>query len=72
LPNNTDLTTSTTSEGEYQNKWVLYIDLLGGQCSFHSPERYKGPDYPGEWDGKRLSGERIIKFCQEVFDGCPA
>ncbi len=49
------------------NKWVLYVDLPEGQVSFHSPERYEGPDYSGEWDGKRLSEDRIIKFCQRVF-----
>jgi hypothetical protein len=51
------------------NKWVLYIDLPGfGQCSFHSPERYEGPDYPGEWDGLRMSEHRIIRYCQNVYD----
>ncbi len=39
-----------------------------GQCSFHSPERYAGPDYPGEWDGRRASEERILAFCQKVHD----
>src|SRR4051812_36241925 len=37
------------------NEHVLYIDLPQGQVSFHSPTRYKGPDYPGEWDGQRAS-----------------
>ena len=51
------------------NPWVLYVDLPGlGQVSFHSPERYDGPDYPGEWDGARASEERIINFCQKVID----
>ncbi len=51
------------------NKWVLYVDLPQlGQVSFHSSERYEGTDYPGDWDGKRASEERIIKFCQRIFD----
>ena len=50
------------------NPWVLYVELSElGQVSFHSPERYDGPDYPGEWDGRRASEERIINFCQEVL-----
>jgi hypothetical protein len=55
------------------NPWVLYVELPGGvigeklQVSFHSPERYSGPDYQDEWDGKRMSEDRIIKFCQTVF-----
>lgn len=57
------------------NSHVLYIELPndgGGealQVSFHSPERFSGPDYEGEWDGKRLSEERIINFCQGVIAG---
>ena len=50
------------------NMHVLYVDLPNGQVSFHSPERFDGPDYLGEWDGLRMSEERIIQFCQEVFD----
>jgi hypothetical protein len=49
------------------NKWVLYIDLTVGQVSFHSPERFDGPDYSGGWDGLRMSEERIIEFCQGVL-----
>ena len=55
-------------EAQTFNKWVLYVDLPEGQVSFHSPERYEGPDYPGQWDGRRLSEERIISFCQRVFE----
>lgn len=52
------------------NPWVLYVDLpLFGQVSFHSPERYDGPDYAGEWDGRRASEERIVGFCQHVLSG---
>ena len=58
-------------DGQSYNKWVFYVELPAlGQVSFHSPERYDGPDYPGEWDGRRASEERIIAFCQRVFNGC--
>ena len=54
------------------NKWVLYVDLPNiGQVSFHSPERLAGPDYDGEWDGARLSAERIIRFSQMVYSVDP-
>lgn len=52
-------------------KWVLYIDLPGGQVSFHSTERFGGPDYPGEFDGAHASAERIIAFCDFVFMNPP-
>lgn len=48
--------------------WVLYIDLPQGQVSFHCPERLSGHDYAGEWDRQRKSEERIIDFCQRVFE----
>jgi hypothetical protein len=52
-----------------ENSCVFYVELPGfGQVSFHSPDRYDGPDYPGEWDGRRASEERIINFCQQVLD----
>src|ERR1051326_6304313 len=47
--------------------WVLYVDLPQGQVSFHSPNRGEGPDYAADWDGKRLSAERIIQFCDSVY-----
>ncbi len=50
------------------NPHVLYVDLPQGQVSFHSPVRYVGPDYPGDWDGKHASAERIIAFAQGVLD----
>lgn len=58
---------------EYQdsNKWVLYVDLPNGQVSFHCSERYNGPDYPGNWDGLKLSESRIIDFAQHVLSGVP-
>jgi hypothetical protein len=48
--------------------WVLYIDLPQGQVSFHSIERYNGPDYPRGWDGQHKSAERILAFVSEVLD----
>lgn len=48
--------------------WVLYVDLPQGQVSFHSTERFAGPDYPGDWDRQRKSEERILAFCDSVFD----
>jgi hypothetical protein len=51
----------------YDNKHVLYVDLPPGQVSFHSPERYEGPDYPHGWDHARLSDARICKFCDSLF-----
>jgi hypothetical protein len=46
--------------------WVLYVDLPQGQCSFHSPHRGAGPDYPGDWDRKHKSVERILAFCDAM------
>lgn len=52
--------------------WVLYVELPTGQVSFHSPDRFDGPDYAGRWDGIRgVSAERIIAFVQRVLDGEP-
>jgi hypothetical protein len=48
--------------------WVLYIDLPQGQVSFHSPTRLSDHDYAGEWDRQRLSEERILAFCDSVYD----
>lgn len=46
--------------------WVIYIDLPTGQCSFHSPIRLYGPDYPGEW--RQQSSEKVIlEFVSKVF-----
>ena len=52
-------------------KWVLYIDLPNGQVSFHSTERFGGPDYPAEFDGAHASADRIISFCNFVFMNPP-
>ena len=49
--------------------WVLYVDLPGvGQCSFHSPEKGKGPDYKRGWDGCNGTSEpHILDFCDLVL-----
>jgi len=53
----------------HKNKWCLYVDLGdGSQVSFHSVERYEGPNYPHEWDGKHVSTERILAFAARVLD----
>jgi hypothetical protein len=46
--------------------WVLYVDLPEGQVSFHNPNRGKGPDYPGDWDGIKASCDRILAFCDRI------
>jgi hypothetical protein len=48
--------------------WVLYVELPQGQVSFHSAERFAGPAYPGDWDGRRLSVDRVLAFAQSVFE----
>lgn len=50
-------------------KFVLYVELPTGQCSFHSPIRHVGPDYVGEWDGEHGSETHIIQFCECVLAG---
>ena len=50
------------------NSFVLYVELPNGQVSFHSPERFEGPDFEQGWDGQRGSETRIIQFCQAVLD----
>lgn len=42
---------------------VLYVELPQGQVSFHSEDRYVGPEYEDEWDGIEASEDRIILFC---------
>ena len=48
-------------------EWVLYVELPQGQVSFHGATRGLGPDYRGDWDGQRLSRERILGFCDPVI-----
>lgn len=55
-------------EKQFEAKHVLYLELPGGQISFHCINRHIGPDYGGEWDGVHLSQERVIEFCQQVFN----
>lgn len=47
---------------------VLYVDLPTGQCSFHSPERGKGPDYHGKWRPGAGSESNILEFCDSVWE----
>ncbi len=47
--------------------WVIYVDLPQGQVSFHSEQRGQGPDYQGDWDGERLSTERILEYCDGLL-----
>jgi hypothetical protein len=53
------------------NRHVFYVDLPQGQVSFHSPERYEGPDYQGQWDGERKSEVRILAFSDSVRQLAP-
>jgi hypothetical protein len=47
---------------------VLYADIPTGQVSFHSIDRFEGPDYPGSWDGiKSVSAERILLWCDRLL-----
>ena len=46
---------------------VLYVDSPEGQISFHSPKRFSGSDYPGEWDSESVSEEVVIHFCNSVM-----
>lgn len=49
---------------------VLYVDISTGQVSFHSAERFAGPDYRGKWDGIRgVSVDRVIDFCDQICSG---
>lgn len=48
--------------------WVFYVELPQGQVSFHSHDRFSGPDYKGQWDGMRgASEERVIDFCDSIM-----
>lgn len=51
--------------------WVLYVDLPTGQVSFHSPVRFEGPDYAGDWDGQHASQDRVLAFCDQVMESDP-
>lgn len=47
---------------------VLYVDLPQGQISFHSLDRFEGPDYLSRWDGLDVSERRILLFCEQIWD----
>jgi len=52
---------------EAVHRHVLYVELPTGQVSFHSGERYAGPDYAGEWDGVRgASADRMLRWVRRV------
>ena len=48
--------------------WVLYCELPTGQVSFHSAQRYSGPDFKGEWDRSGKSEIRIILFAESCLE----
>lgn len=50
-----------------RHRWVLYVDLPTGQASFHGETRGAGPDYGGEWDGKRASADHIIAWVEQLL-----
>lgn len=52
--------------------WVAYFDLSTGQVSFHSPVREAGPDYLGQWDGKRSTLARLVDALLEYCNRKPA
>jgi hypothetical protein len=59
-----------TDSGQPRYPWVLYIELPSiGQVSFHSKERFQGPDYTGGWDGLKYSEERIVSLCCRMYHG---
>lgn len=50
-------------------EWVLYVDLpTGGQCSFRSASRLKGPDYANDWALGDRSLFAILAYCDSVAD----
>ena len=57
--------------------WVLYVELprsdgVMRQASYHSSNRLTGPDFSGEWDGKRgESHKRVIAWSQMILDANP-
>jgi hypothetical protein len=50
------------------HRWVLYVELPTGQVSFHAAARGRGPEYPGEWDGKvDASAGRIVTWAARLL-----
>lgn len=56
-------------EAQAFHKWVLYVELPQGQVSFHAQRPLSTERYAGEWDGCRVSAERIIHFVDDVLKG---
>lgn len=54
-----------------KHRWVLYIDLPNGQCSFHSETRHTTRDYAGEWDQQSRSDQRIVAWTQSILNRQP-
>lgn len=54
-----------------RDSWVLYVELPKyGQISFHSPDRFAGPDFSGDWDHQPGQGPiRVVQFCDAVLAG---
>lgn len=48
--------------------YVLYVEIPPGQVSFHCPRRGNGPTYMKNWDRKQSSQERIVAFCDMVYN----
>lgn len=52
---------------------VLYVELPGGQVSFHTARRGVGPDHPRPWDGVRnASAQRVCAYAARVLDAARA
>jgi hypothetical protein len=53
-----------------QARWVLCLDLPTGQVSFHSSERFEGPDYTRRRESDVSPREhRILAFCDALLSG---
>jgi hypothetical protein len=47
----------------------ISLNLSTGQVRCHSPERYAGPDYPGDSDGECAAESRIVSVCDQFAEG---
>jgi hypothetical protein len=56
---------------QHFHRWVLYVEIPTGQVSFHTERRHCDQDYPGEWDGQRLSAERVIRWTALLLNEAP-
>ncbi len=62
-----------TDNKQTYHRFVLYVELLQGQVSFHTHARGVGPDFPGQWDGKAgMSGQRACAYAASLFTGSVA